>query len=92
MDIKEQSTYYFNNISTVDINKNEYERLNNFKWTTKNIVIKKEYYVLDFLIHNDKYYLKSNTYYCSKNFDNLFNITIFNWYFKGKIMLINTYN
>jgi len=86
------SIFYFNNINAIDILKNEYEILNNLNWETKLIVLKNQIYKLDYLYYNNHHYLKSNNYYSTNQFDKLFNITYFNWYFNGKIIKLLEYN
>lgn len=86
------SIFYFNNIIAKDILKNEYEILNNLNWETKLIVLKNQMYNLDHLYYNNCHYLKCNNNYSTNQFDKLFNITYFNWYFKGKIIKLIEYN
>ena len=88
----ESSIFYFNNICSIDISKNEYDILNKLNWETKLIVLKNQIYKLDHLYYNDNHYLKSNNYYLNNQFNKLFNITYLNWYFEGKIIKLLEYN
>ena len=93
MDISDvPSTFYFNNIKAIDISKNEYEILNKLNWELKIIVLKNQIYKLEYLLYNNNHYLKCNNNYSTNQFDKLFNITYFNWYFKGKIIKLIEYN
>lgn len=87
-----QSTFYFNNINSILINKEDYNLLNSLNWEMKMIVLKTQVYNLDFLLYNNEYYLRTINDYSSNEYYSLFGFNIFNWFYKGKIIKIVNYS
>ena len=87
-----QSTFYFNNINSIIINKKDYNLLNSLNWETKIIVLKTQVYYLDFLSYNNEYYLKTIYDYSTNEYYSLFGFNIINWFNKGKIIKIVNYS
>jgi len=86
------NTYYFNNINSIEINKKDYKKLNENIWQKNNIVLNNQHYILYLLEFNNEYYLKSIKNYNTKTFNKIFNISLFNRYYEGKIIKLINYN
>tara|TARA_B000000437_G_scaffold33017_1_gene21953 strand:- start:11241 stop:11528 length:288 start_codon:yes stop_codon:yes gene_type:complete len=89
-----QDIFYFNNIER-NIVKDSYtiNMLKYCEWIEKKIILKKEIYNLNFLYLDDKnIYLKTLYDHNTKQFNNLFDFNLLNWFKKEKIIKLIEYN
>lgn len=90
MESYEQSSFYFNNIKTIEVlNKDE---LLNKEWQKKNLIIKNHSYQVEFLSYNNKKYLKTIKKYNTDIFNKIFYFNLLKWYQDNKIVSIISYN
>ena len=88
-----QHTFYFNILKTNNIDNCLINVLNNNinEWNEKNIVINFQMYVVNFIVYNNRLFIKPINYYNTEIFKEMFHFNFLNWFHTDKIVEIVEY-